>query len=158
MEKGYLVDFDGVILDSQERFKYVMKDNTNFYDWMEYLSSIEWYSFLRKCNEIDDALTVLKKLEYLNRLKGIITAIHGFKEGKEKLIYLREKGIHVPIIYTLPLQKKSEVYIPNENTILIDDKIKNCVEWELAGGKALLFDRNANEKDKGKIRTLKKLL
>ncbi len=158
MEIGYLVDFDGVILDSQERFKNVMKDNTNLYDWMEYLASIEWYSFLRECAEIDESLTVLKKLEYLQRLKGIITAIHSFKEGEEKLIFLREKSIYVPIIYTLPHQKKSDVYMPDECTVLIDDKLKNCVEWELAGGKSLLFDRNSTEEERGKIRTLKKLL
>ena len=83
MEIGYLVDFDGVILDSQERFKNVMKDNTNLYDWIEYLSTIEWYSFLRECSEIDESLTVLKKLEYLQRLKGIITAIHSLKKGRK---------------------------------------------------------------------------
>ena len=106
MKEKYLIDFDGVILDSQDRFQEVMKDNINFFDWMEYLSSIEWYSFLRSCNEIDESISVLKELERLKKLKGIITAIHSFKEGQEKLYFLREQNIHVPIIYTLPHQKK----------------------------------------------------
>ena len=48
--------------------------------------------------------------------------------------------------------------MPDEYTVLIDDKLKNCVEWELAGGKSLLFDLNSTEEERGKIRTLKKLL
>ena len=158
MVKGYLIDFDGVILDSQERFQDAMKDNTNYYDWMEYLSSLEWYNFLRECHQIDDSLTVLAKLQYLRKLKGIITAIHSFKEGEEKLIYLRENNINVPVYYTLPHQKKSDVYIPNNRTILVDDNLKNCIDWELSGGKSILFDRNYQGEEKGKIRTLKKLL
>ena len=35
MKEKYLIDFDGVILDSQDRFQEVMKDNINFFDWME---------------------------------------------------------------------------------------------------------------------------
>ena len=158
MGEEYLIDFDGVILDSQERFQSVMKSNTNFYDWMEYLSSIKWYSFLRECNEIDDSLSVLKRLQYLERLKGIITVIHSFEEGAEKLAFLREQSIYVPIIYTLPHQKKSDVYVPKPHTILVDDKKGNCLDWEQAGGKALLFDTKLEQEEKGKIRTLKKLI
>lgn len=157
-EERYLIDFDGVILDSQDRFKSVMKDNDNLYDWIEYLASIEWYSFLRDCNEIDESITSLKELQYQNRLEGIITAIHSFKEGEQKLIYLREKEIEVPVIYTLPNQRKSEVYIPKPYIILVDDKIKNYRNWIEDGGNALLFDPRLENDEKGKIRTLKKLL
>ena len=158
MKEKYLIDFDGVILDSQDRFQEVMKDNINFFDWMEYLSSIEWYSFLRSCNEIDESISVLKELERLKKLKGIITAIHSFKEGQEKLYFLREQNIHVPIIYTLPHQKKCDVYLPTKKLILVDDKKTNCLDWNLAGGKAILFDRNLAKEENGKIKTLKKLL
>ena len=154
----YLVDFDGVILDSQDRFKSVMKDNNNLYDWMEYLASIEWYSFLRECNEIDESLSVLQELQRYKKLKAILTAIHSFKEGQEKLIFLREKRIEVPIIYTLPNQRKSEVIIPKPGLILVDDKISRVNEWIKDGGEALLFNPNLKKDEEGKIRTLKKLL
>ena len=154
----YLVDFDGVILDSQDRFQNDMKDNNNIYDWIEYLSSIEWYKFLRECNEIDESIYVLKELQKYKKLLGIITAIHSFNEGQEKLVYLREKEIKVPVFYTLPYQKKCDVYIPNKRICLVDDKQKNCIDWQNAGGSALVFDKNMEHEEKGKIRTLKKLL
>ena len=158
MEKEYFVDFDGVILDSQERFLEVMRDNINYYDWLDYLSSIDWKQFLQECNEIDDSLSVLKRLQNLKRLKGIITSIHSFVEGQQKLIYLREKEILVPIYYVLPFQKKSEILIPNKLTVLVDDKLVNCLEWKKAGGTSLLFDPMDKEKEIEKIRSLKQLL
>ena len=158
MEKEYFVDFDGVILDSQERFLEVMRDNINYYDWLDYLSSIDWKQFLQECNEIDDSLSVLKKLQNLKRLKGIITSIHSFVEGQQKLIYLREKEILVPIYYVLPFQKKSEILIPNKLMVLVDDKLENCLEWKKAGGTSLLFDPMDKEKEIEKIRSLKQLL
>ena len=154
----YLIDFDGVILDSQERFKRVMKDNKDLYDWMDYLSSIEWYNFLRECYEIDDSLESIKKLQSLKRLKGIITRIHSFEEGKEKLLFLRENGIFVPIFYSLPEQKKSTVYIPNNEVILIDDDVNNCKDWERNGGQALLFKPNFEGNSKRIIKSLKDVL
>ena len=154
----YFIDFDGVILDSQDRFVSSIKNVKDLNKWVEYLSSIAWNSFLRECNEIDDSITVLKELQKQQKLKAIITSIHSFTEGKEKQIYLREKNIMVPIIYVLPEQKKSSVYIPNKNQVLVDDKIKNCIDWELSGGKALLFDSHETSKRKEKIKSLKQLL
>ena len=159
MEKfKYFIDFDGVILDSQDRFASIMKNVEDLNEWMDYLCSIKWYSFLRECNEIDDSISVLKELQKMQKLQAIITSIHSFSEGKEKQIYLRERKIIVPIIYVLPEQKKSSVYIPNQFEILVDDKPKNCNDWILAGGQALLFDYHETDNEKGKIKTLKQLL
>ncbi len=158
MEKNYLVDFDGVILDSQDRFQADMKDNVDFNDWMEYLNSLNWYNFIRECSEIDESLSVLEQLQRLKKLRAIITSIHSFQEGKEKELFLREKNIIVPIIYVLPRQKKSEVYIPTIYDTLVDDKQKNCDEWILAGGSAILFDSHLEKPEKDKIKSLKQLL
>ena len=156
--KKYLVDFDGVILDSQDRFLEVMKDKKDLYEWMDYLSSIEWFKFLRVCEEIDESLSILEKLQKLRKLKAVITKIHSFEEGKEKLLYLREKGIEVPIIYTLPEQKKSDVVIPNSNLVLVDDSRTNYTDWINAGGDALLFDPKNKSANYKKIKSLKQLL
>ncbi len=158
MVDEYLIDFDGVILDSQERYKRDMKDNRDLYAWIDYLSSIEWYRFLRECNQIDESLSVLNELQRLKRLKAIITRIHAFEEGKEKLVYLREKGIKVPVLYVLPEQKKSEVLIPERNMVLVDDDYKNCIDWELAGGRSLLFRPDNALHDLKTIKSLKQLL
>ncbi len=154
----YLVDFDGVILDSQDRFVEAMGDNSDLYDWMDYLSSIEWHRFLRECNEIDESLSTLGKLQQYRKLKGIITAIHSLEEGKEKLIYLRENGIVVPVFYVLPEQKKSDIYIPEKGIVLVDDKVRNCRDWRRDKGKALEFDPHYEGDSKEKIKSLKQLL
>ena len=127
MVEKYLIDFDGVILDSQERFNKDMKDNINLYDWIDYLSSIEWNKFLRECEEIDDSMTVLAKLQKYNRLKAII-------------------------------KRKSAVLIPKQDLVLIDDSKENCLDWELNGGKSLLFNPKDSTNDKKIIKSLKQLL
>ena len=154
----YLVDFDGVILDSQDRFIAEMGSRTDLYEWMDYLATIEWYKFLRECNEIDESISTLQLLQELKKLRAIITHIHGFEEGKEKLIYLRERGIEVPVIYVLPEQRKSSVFIPNKQLVLVDDKIRNCTQWVEDGGSALQFDPHSKGNEKGKIKSLKQLL
>jgi hypothetical protein len=158
VDDQYLVDFDGVILDSQERFMRDMKDNRDLYAWIEYLSSIEWHRFLRECQPIDDSLDVLRELQRLKKLKGILTRIHAFLEGKEKCLYMRESGILVPVLYVLPEQKKSQVITPNKGLTLVDDDPNNCQDWELAGGTALRFDPHYSGDDKKTIKSLKQLL
>ena len=158
MAEEYLIDFDGVILDSQERFKKDMKDIVDLYAWIDYLSSIEWNKFLRECNQIDDSLSVLSELQRYKRLRAIITRIHAFEEGKEKLIYLRENQIRVPVLFVLPEQKKSDVIIPSSNMTLVDDDPGNCYDWDLAGGKSLLFRPDANDNNSKTIKSLKQLL
>ena len=155
---NYFVDFDGVILDSQDRFQLAMKDNIDFNDWMDYLNSINWYKFIRECEEIDGSISALNQLQELNRLKAIITSIHSFMEGREKVAFLREKKIYVPVLYVLPRQKKSEVYLPSKDDILIDDKLRNCQDWEKIGGKAILFDSHLHKEEKNKIKSLKQLI
>ena len=155
---NYFIDVDGVIIDSQDRFLMDMKDNTDFNDWMDYLNSIDWYKFLRECDEIDESFWVLKKLQELKKLKAIITTIHGSNEMKEKLIYIREKEIYVPVLFVPPKTKKCDIYLPSKWDVLVDDKIRNCIDWENAGGKSLLFDSHIEKPEKNKIKTLKQLL
>ncbi len=158
MERKYLVDFDGVILDSQDRFLIDMKDNINPDDWMIYLNSLNWYNFIRECSQIDESLSVLEQLQRLKKLKAIITSIHSLEEQKEKTLFLRENKIIVPIISVGSGLKKSDVYIPNIYDTLVDDKKENCEEWILAGGSAILFDSHAKNNEKDKIKSLKQLL
>lgn len=157
MEKKYLVDFDGVILDSQARFDREMHSLLDE-DWFDYLINIKWYEFLRECEEIDESTKTLIELQHYRKLKGIITAIHSLEEGKQKLIYLREKQIEVPVFYTLPGQQKNEVFIPTPDVILVDDKIKNFNNWEAANGSALLFNPNDTTGNPKIIKSLKQLL
>ena len=125
---------------------------------MDFLSSINWKKFLRECDLVPKALETFTELQRLKILRGFITTIHSFDEGKEKCILLRELGMIVPVYYVLPEQPKHSVYIPNRKVILLDDKEKNCDGWEREHGKSILF--NPQEKNCGKkyVKCLSELL
>ena len=143
-----LSDFDGVFLDSQKRFNEVMKEETDFDKWIEFLNGINWKRFLRECEFMPGAVETFTELERLKILRGFITRIHSFEEGNEKCILLRELGFKVPVYYVLPKQSKADVYIPSRKVILLDDDEKNCFEWEEKQGKSILY--NPEEKACGK--------
>ena len=153
-----LSDFDGVYLDSQNRFKKVMNNNSTLQEWMEYLNSIKWYEFLRECEELPYATETFLELQKLGILRGFITRIHSFEEGQEKCSFIREKGLIVPMYYVMPEQPKSEVYLPNKKVILLEDKYENAEDWENKGGKSIVIDPNAEIESNKKIKTLRKLL
>lgn len=153
-----LADFDGVLLDSQKKHNEIMGTETDFYLWMEYLNSIDWHAFLRSCNEIEGAFDTFLELQKLNILKGFITRIHSFDEGKEKVMILRDSGLYVPIYYALPMQPKSMVYTPDQNTYIIDDDPENNRDWEKNGGKALLYNPNVKRSTQKIIKKLPNLL
>ena len=156
--KKYLIDFDGVVLDSQAKFDEVMNGNKNFFDWEKYLNSINWHEFYKSCNEIDDAFSTLYKLQMTDRLMGILTTIHSFDEGREKTTILRLNKIEVPVIFVLPHQSKSIVFPPIPNVPLVDDKSENCHEYEKHGGEALVFKPDSLKKSKKIVKSLKELL
>ncbi len=122
-----------------------MKEEKSLELWTQYLNSINWKEFLRKCNEIPNASNTFLELQKLGILKGFITRIHSFEEGKEKGLFIREKGFEVPMYYVLPEQPKSIVYVPNKKTILLEDKYENAYDWEEKGGKSIIFDPYAKE-------------
>ena len=153
-----LSDFDGVLLDSQKRFLEDMKDEKALDKWMDYLESINWRDFLRECEFMPDALDTFHELQELKILKGFITRIHSFREGKEKSVFLREIGLYVPLYYVLPEQPKSDVYIPNRKVILLDDDEKNCDEWSLNGGKSILYGHEVKNCGKNYVKNLSDLL
>ena len=60
----------------------------------------------------------------------------------EKIEYFREKGVCIPIVSVPPKVSKSIIVPPSfydGNVLLIDDKEKNVIEWNNAGGIGVLF-------------------
>ena len=153
-----LSDFDGVYVDSQERFLKIMKDDKSFQSWIEYLNSINWKEFLNECEEMPDATKTFLELESLGILKGFITRIHSFEEGIEKSNFIRERGLLVPIYYVLPKQPKSMVYMPNKKTYILEDDPNNALDWELNGGKSIIYNPTTEVKNKCLIKNLSDLL
>ncbi len=155
----YLVDFDGVIINSQEKFENHMGNNTNFDDWNKYLNSIDFKQFYKECEEIDDAFDSLRKLQEKRKLKAIVSTFHSFHEGEEKTHLIREQGIKVPVVLVLPNMSKCLIYPPkSKEEVLIDDKLSNCEPWDRAGGSSILFRPKQKILTRRSITSLKDLL
>ena len=153
-----LSDFDGVFLDSQKKFNEVLQEDNSLEQWMDFLNGIKWKEFLRECDLIPGALETFTELQSMKILRGFITSIHSFEEGKEKCNLLRELGFIVPVYYVLPEQSKSSVYIPSRKVILLDDKEKNCREWREKHGKSILYSPNSKTCGKKYVKCLSELL
>ena len=79
-------------------------------------------------------------------------------EGTNKIKFLQEQGIYIPVILVPFEHKKTDYYYPNNNEILVDDSIDNIREWNEAGGLGILFDLNSSKKDTNSISNLNKVL
>lgn len=164
MEDYIFIDFDGVILDSEERMlerKYKLgfcdhKNKEEFNKYFEYTCSHpeEWDYIIREANSINSSVEIIKELEILKQKIAILTKIHTFYEMQVKIEDLREhRKITSPIIFVPPKIKKYQVVVPN-NQLLIDDSEKNIYEWINNGGKGLIFDSKIENETKRKVKSL----
>ena len=93
------IDFDGVILDSEERMldrKYNAgfhdhKNEKEFDDYFNYTNSHpeEWDYIIRKANPINNSVEIIKELESLKKRIAILTKIHTLYEMKVKIEDIR---------------------------------------------------------------------
>ena len=151
MSRNYtFIDFDGVILDSEERMlerKYDLglhnhKNENEFDIYFEYtcLHPEEWEYIIKGAKSINNSVEIIKELESLKRKIAILTKIHTLQEMKVKTEVLREKlKIFCPVFFVPPGVSKHQVVMPNHQ-LLIDDSKKNINRWIENGGKGLIFD------------------
>lgn len=118
------IDFDGVILNSEERMlerKYDLgfhdhKNESEFNTYFEYtnLHPEEWEYIIKEAESINNSVEIIRELEILKRKIAILTKIHTLQEMKVKIEMLRENlKILCPIIFVPPGIKKYQVVIPN---------------------------------------------
>ena len=168
MDDYIFIDFDGVILDSEERmlqrkYELGLRDHENkseFDKYFEYanLNPEEWDYIIRGANSINDSVEIIKELESLKRKIAILTKIHTLYEMKVKIEDLREnRNIMCPVLFVPPGSKKYQVIIPN-NQLLIDDSEKNIREWIENGGSGLIFDSTIDKNAHGRVRSLEFLI
>ncbi len=163
-DKKIFLDFDGVILDSEQRI--IALKNKNFsLNWEDFFADIDWESLYETSNEINESLKIIRELQRYNSQLCILSKIHTLLEGQAKIKFLRERDIEIPIILAPPHIKKSEVYLPKDGSILIDDNYKNIVDWNQNGGYGILFsnddimyDEEVELKKVTKVKSLKFLL
>jgi hypothetical protein len=157
MEKNIvLLDFDGVILTSEEKVV-LAKKNSCISKWDDFFSTVDWFEILNESEEINDSLKILKELERRKRNIIILTKIHTLLEAEAKTKYMNNQNIKIPIMFVPPHVKKSDVYFPKEKEILVDDNSKNIEEWNSVGGTGILFSQN-EEENKSRVKSLKFLL
>ena len=162
------IDFDGVILDSEERMlerKYDLglrdhKNESEFDEYFEYtnLHPEEWEYIIKEAKSINNSVEILKELESLTKNIAILTKIHTLQEMKVKIEVLRENlKILCPVIFVPPGVKKHQVVIPN-NQLLIDDSKKNIKRWIENGGRGLIFDSTIDNDTDEKVKSLEFLI
>ena len=93
-EKCTFIDFDGVILDSEERMlerKYDSgfhnhKDGSEYDKYFEYTNMYpeEWDYIIREANSINDSVEIIRELEHLKRRIAILTKIHTLYEMESR--------------------------------------------------------------------------
>ena len=76
-------------------------------------------------------------------------------DEEAKVKALRSRKVEVPILFVPPHVKKSQIYLPNNGEILIDDSIKNLIDWEQKGGKSIYFNEDLDSI--GQFETVKTL-
>ena len=169
MNNDYVfIDFDGVILDSEERMlerKYNLglinhKDKSEYEKYFDYtnLHPDEWDYIIREAKSINNSVEIIQELEKRKKKIAILTKIHTLYEMKTKIEDLREnRNIHCPVFFVPPGVKKYQVIIPN-GQLLIDDSKKNIREWKENNGSGLIFDKVIDNNTKDKVRSLEFLI
>ena len=168
MNDYVFIDFDGVILDSQERMldrKYSLgfQDHTSideFYKYFSYadLHPEEWDYIIREANSLNNSVEIIKELEGMKEKIAILTKVHSFYEMQVKVEDLRNnRKISCPIIFAPFGVQKHEVVVPN-GQILIDDSKTNIRLWNENVGNGLLFDKTLPYDEIGKVNSLELLL
>lgn len=167
-EKYTFIDFDGVILDSEERMlerKYDAgfhnhKDGKEYDKYFEYtnMHPEEWDYIIREASSINDSVEIIRELEHLKRRIAILTKIHSLYEMRVKIEDLRNnRKINSPVIFVPPGVSKHDVVLPN-GQLLIDDSKRNIHGWIDNGGVGFIFDKTLSEDTNDKVKSLEFLL
>lgn len=153
------IDLDGVIINTEEL---MLEEKDNLYpnvSYEEYFSKmVDWLEIAKRSNSINNSVEIIRELERLKKELIILTKVNSIKEMQDKIFYLRDKiNIYSPIMFVPIHSYKTEVFTPASGDILVDDTLKNIVDWELAGGCGYLFNQPDIEYH-NKVRSLEFLL
>lgn len=152
--KKIFIDFDGVILDSEERIlKQKLSSNL---DWDDFFQTVDWFQLLSTSKIINDSVNYILEKQKSYKNLAILTKIHTVNEMLAKTEYIRNKQIEIPIFFVPPRTTKSEIYHPKNGEILIDDSLKNLKDWKLHGGTGIYFSLSHQSQEFKTIKSLKK--
>lgn len=160
-QKNIFIDLDGVVLNSEQKIKDLIQERkpTSKKEWDIFFDSIDWFELLKNSSSINNSVEILNEASSQNDNLMILTKIHTLLEAQAKVYDLREnRKINIPILFVPPHVDKSQIYIPVNNEILVDDSPKNIDNWNKFGGYGILFEENCEVETKNKVKSLEFLL
>ena len=153
------IDFDGVILDTNELLFEEWRKNPDRhllseFDKIKYIQKSNWNYIINNSDIINDSIYYLQQMD--PNQSSILTKIHSLdNEGIAKIRWLRDKGIKQSIILVPYAVKKTDVVDASGN-ILVDDSLKNLDEWKKDNGIPIFFDINNDDYDSWQQPNIKK--
>lgn len=155
--KKIFIDFDGVIFDTEKRVTEKKKKNPEM-SWNDFFEKLDWFQLLDESNVINNAIDYILEGQKKSKQIAILTKIHTLIEMEAKTRALRSRNVEIPILFVPPHVKKSEIYLPNNGEILIDDNIKNLKDWAKKGGESIYFSDSLDSLEFKTVKTLKRVL
>ncbi len=150
MEKIYYIDYDEVILNTQETmFKIWNKIpfNNKIPEFIKriYIKRTNWYKLLNKSRFINNSNNILKQLN--PKKFKILTKVNDIKnEGIAKINFLKDHDIKLDVIL-VPYELEKGFVINPKNSVLIDDTVKNLDYWKSLGGQVIFFNKDNKNSD-----------
>ena len=139
MEKIYFIDFDGVILKTNDLVVNIVLEKINEDGLNEIFEELNWEELYNKAEVINNSISSLKMAR--NQLKiVIITKIKHLNEAISKIKFLKDNELNFPIMFVPIHSKKTDIIRPKANYILIDDDQENIEDWARYGAKAIKFN------------------
>ena len=82
-DKKTLIDFDGVIFDTEERIVQKKKQNSEM-SWNEFFETVDWFQLLEEANVINNAISYILESQRRNKEIAILTKIHTVNERNDR--------------------------------------------------------------------------
>ncbi len=157
-KENVFIDFDGVIFDTEKRVVERKKLRPDI-SWNVFFEELDWFELLEEAKVINNAIDYILEAQSKSKQIAILTKIHTLIEMEAKVRALRSRNVEIPILFVPPHIKKSQIYLPNNGEILIDDSVKNLIDWEQKGGRGLYFSENLDSSNQFEVvKSLRRIL
>ena len=157
-KENIFIDFDGVIFDTEKRVVERKKLRPDI-SWNVFFEESDWFELLEEAKVINNAIDYILEAQSKSKQIAILTKIHTLLEMEAKVRALRSRNVEIPILFVPPHIKKSQIYLPNNGEILIDDSIKNLIDWEQKGGRSIYFSENLDSSNQFEVvKSLRRIL
>lgn len=160
--KNLYIDFDGVIMDTITKTYEMMEDEqidkTDDIKVRNFYQNINWKKLLEETNEINFALSKVKKLNDMEQFNvAILTHVNSLDEAAQKVKFIRKFYNDITII-PVPKSISKTKMVHTKDAILVDDYTKNLIEWKKEGGIGIKFSLNSTNEEFPVINDLDLLL